>query len=286
MNPSRSPEVTRLCELSRRMYANPYETIEWPEALDPDQWYMSPELISLYGTEAYNAMDEAQKKRLSFLECVNFFSLNIHGEKALIEGLARHLYQTGPVDSGYLHHFLDEENKHMIYFGEFCMRYAGKLYPDRKMVFQREYLPGEESLLFFAKVLIFEEIVDLYNIRMARDPRLPAVVRQINAMHHRDEARHLVFGRRTVRALQEKFAPTWPVEARLEIQRYLANYFTATWREYYNPDVYREAGLADVMAARQAALTSTHGRSHRRAFSTPCMQYLMKADVLKEEPAL
>src|SRR6266705_194388 len=63
-------------------------------------------------------------------------NLNIHGEKALVEGLARKLYEREKREiSPYLHHFLDEENKHMVYFGEFCTRYAGKIYPDKKLIF-------------------------------------------------------------------------------------------------------------------------------------------------------
>ena len=45
--------VDKLCQTSRNKYLNPYDSIEWPETLDPDQWFFSPELISLYGTETY-----------------------------------------------------------------------------------------------------------------------------------------------------------------------------------------------------------------------------------------
>ncbi len=42
-------------------------------------------------------------------------------EKALIEGLAKRLYdEERPSEhSRYIHHFLDEENKHMTFFGNF-----------------------------------------------------------------------------------------------------------------------------------------------------------------------
>jgi len=160
--------VEKLCDSSRENYVNPYTYLEWPQMPDKEQWFMSPELISLYGTSAYETLSDAQRKRLSFYEAVNFFSLNIHGEKSLVEGLAQRLYRKDQNDiAPYLHHFLDEENKHMVYFGGFCLRYAGKVYPDRKMVIPREYAPGEEDFLFFAKVMVFEEIVDVYNVRMS-----------------------------------------------------------------------------------------------------------------------
>src|SRR5262245_1845399 len=151
--------VERLCAVSKARYANPYTAIDWPEQLDRNQWFMSPELISIFGTEAYMRLSAAERRQLSFYEAVNFFSLNIHGERPLVEGLARRLYRKGqPTISSYLHHFLDEENKHMTYFGGFCLRYAGKIYADKKLAFPRPYAPGEEDFLFFTKILLFEKI--------------------------------------------------------------------------------------------------------------------------------
>jgi len=142
--------VEKLCEASKRQYVNPYEYLEWPDALNVETWCTSPELVSLFGTPVYERLTEAERKRLSFYEAVNFFSLNIHGEKSLIEGLAQRVYRReNDLITPYLHHFLDEENKHMVYFGGFCRKYAGKVYPDRKMTIPRDFAPGEEDFLFY-----------------------------------------------------------------------------------------------------------------------------------------
>ena len=90
---------------------------------------------------------------------------------------------------------------HMTWFGGFCRRYAGKIYPDRKLVLPREHAPGEEDVLFFARVMIFELLVDTFNRRMAKDDRLHPLVREINRRHHEDESRHLAFGRLLVEDL-------------------------------------------------------------------------------------
>ncbi|HVF89065.1 MAG TPA: diiron oxygenase [Blastocatellia bacterium] len=284
--------VERLCEASKRDYMNPYSSLEWPETLDPEQWFTSPELISLYGSEAYDRLREPVRKRLSFYEAVNFFSLNIHGEKALVEGLARRLYARGPGGSeseevtGYLHHFLDEENKHMIYFGRFCTKYAGKIYPDKKMAFPREYEEGEEDFLFFAKIMIFEEISDAFNVRMARDDRLVPLARRINLLHHRDEARHLVFGRRMVKELFTRHSEKWSGRTLEGVREYVGNYLKATWREYYNPEVYKDAGLDSPYETYSAALDEPGGRERRRRISEPCVRYLLENEILIEEPLL
>lgn len=273
--------VRKLSASSRRTYQNPYEAITWPDELDRRQWFTSPPFVSLYGTAAWDGLSQDERKELSFWEAVNFYSLNIHGERSLMEGLAHRLYQPGlePV-AEYLHHFLDEENKHSVWFGTFCTRYAGKVYADRKVVFPREYAEGEEDFLFFAKVSIFEEIVDRYNVAMGRDDDLVPVARQINANHHAEETRHLVFGRRIVAELWRQWAVRWSPEVVDGIRAYLEAYIAATWKEYYNPDVYRDAGFGDPWATAAEAWDHPATRAHREEINRFCLRPLVEAGVL------
>lgn len=279
--------VEKLCQASTRDFINPYSYLDWPNELSKEQWFMSPELMSVYGTDIWNELSESQKMILSFYEAVNFFSLNIHGEKPLIEGLAHRLYQkTSNITTPYLHHFLDEENKHMVYFGGFCMKYAGKIYPNRKLSFPAEYEPGEEDFLFFAKVLMFEEIVDVYNVKMSLDERLVPIARQINLLHHKDEARHLVFGRRLVKEIFDTYASTWSAETLKRVRQYLADYLTATWKEYYNPDVFRDAGLSDPYDLAEQLFTSQQACLHRKRISSDFIRTWMTNGYFEQEPSL
>ncbi len=273
--------VRKLSASSRRAYQNPYEAIEWPETLDREQWFTSPELISLYGTPWWDELPDAGRKLLSFWEAVNFYSLNIAGERFLMEGIAHRLYRPGWEGvAEYLHHFLDEENKHSVWFGTFCNRYAGKVYADRKVAFPREYAEGEEDLLFFAEVSVFEEIVDRYNVTMARDERLVDVARRINDNHHTEETRHLVFGRRIVAELWRQWSDRWPPEVIERVRAHIAGFVSATWRDYYNPDVYRDAGLADPYAVARGAWDAT--AAHREAVTARALRPLVAAGVLAD----
>lgn len=274
----------KLAAASRKNYLNPYTYLEWPEPLNLDQWFMSPELISLYGTEIYDNLSQSEQKRLSFFECVNFFSLNIHGEKPLCQGLAKRLYslESGKY-SNYLHHFLDEENKHMIYFAGFCERYAGKIYRDRKLNFERSYAEGEEDFLFFVKVLIFEEIADAYNISMAADKRLEPTAAKINNVHHLEEARHLVFGRQMVEHLFAKYSPSWSEETVELLRSYLYSYIEATWKEYYNPDVYKDAGLSNPYELVSVAWNSQASFDRRELLSRSCYKLLAQLGLMAGE---
>jgi hypothetical protein len=174
--------AVRLTKASRKKFWDVYNSITWPEQLVEGAWMMPPELISIHGTSAWDALDESQRKTLSKFELGNFFSLVLQGERPLVQGLSHRLYQPGNNKdiTEYLHHFLDEENKHMVMFGEFCNRYIGKVYPEKKIALPREYAKGEEEVVFFCKVMVVEELGDYYNVVIEKDERCDPLVREIN----------------------------------------------------------------------------------------------------------
>lgn len=271
----------KLSDASVRQAYSAAEAIVFPETVDRDQWFTSPELISLHGQPEWEAMPENRRKELSFFEAVNFYSINIHGEKSLIEGLARRLYDERSAEhSRYIHHFLDEENKHMTFFGTFCTRYAGKVYADRKFAFAREYLPGEEEFWFFLRVLVFEEIVDHFNLSMSKDERLNPVAKAINHYHHVDESRHLAYGRALVKEIHDRHSPAWGREKTAALPEEIADFMRMTWREHYNPDVYADAGLPDPYGLAARVFDSDVARAFRAKVSAGCIQGLQRSGIL------
>ncbi len=70
--------ATRLTKASRKKLWDVYG-LDWPEQLQEGAWYMSPELVSIYGTELWDSLDEAQQKKLSLYETGNFFSIVLLG---------------------------------------------------------------------------------------------------------------------------------------------------------------------------------------------------------------
>ena len=276
--------VDQLHTASVRNAINPYEYIGWPERVALSEWFTSPELVSIEGTDAWHDLDEEARMRVSFYEAVNFFSLNIFGERQQMEGLARRLYDPDKrVITPYLHHFLDEENKHNVLFGTFCLRYADKVYLHPALAWERTYEPGEEDFLFFAKILIFEEISDRHNLAMGKDDRLVEVARRINQVHHFEEARHLRFGRAVVRELWRQHSPTWSPDTVEGVRETLRDYLAATWLQYYNPAAYRDAGLPDAFALREHVFEHPAARARRRAMSERCLRFLSEAGILEEE---
>lgn len=279
----------RLSLASCRKFYDVYRAIDWPERLDGAAWAMSPELVSLHGTPAWDELDEARRRRLALHEMANVFSLILHGERLLVQGLAHRLYARSnnrPI-TGYLHHFLDEENKHMVMFGEYCHRSIGKVYPDRKLALApRPLAPGEEEVVFFCMAMVVEELGDFYNVAIQQDERVDALTRRINHVHHIDEARHLAFGRRHLAELFERHAPGWDADALAAFRRWLGDYLRACWGEYYNPTAYRDAGIADAYEVRQAAIAHPASVAHRVRASEKLIGHLLRTGVLAERPVL
>ena len=289
MNWSATELAGRLSKISVERSWDPYTAFDWPETLEPEaQWYMSPELISLYGTDVYDALSEVERKRLSFYEINNLFSLVLLGERPLIVGMGNRMYrkQTMGAVTDYLHHFIDEENKHMVLFSTFCNRYLGKIYPEKKVVFDRDYAKGEEDIAFFCKVMIVEELGDHYNRAMKSDPRINALVREINDYHQKDEARHLAFGRAYNAELFEKYATQWDAETLAGFRKWLSEYLVSSWADFYNPTVYKDAGLANAYEIRQMAMAHPVCREFRERASSKLVKYFLKHGFLDEAPAL
>ncbi|MFC9032083.1 diiron oxygenase [Streptomyces arboris] len=250
--------LDRLATKSIDDYYNPYRLFEWPEQLPEDMWWMSPELTTTYGTEWAEKLTPEQLHTLSKHESINFYSLNVHGIRELLVEVVNRIHTAGfETPSEFFHHFIGEENEHMWFFAEFCLRYGKKIY--------RQPAGGAEtaapsdkvqSLLVFARILIFEELVDHFNSAMAEDERLHETIRGINRIHHQDESRHIAFGRELVSLLHQDLKRTATEQELDEVSTYLRRYMRHSFESLYHPQVYRDAGIERPHELRRALLES------------------------------
>ena len=249
--------VPRLTALSLAARPDSSRRFNWPSRVATDRLAMSEELLPIAGLAIYRELDDEQRWRLALLEAANFFSLNINGERELMSGLSLRLYKGRPASiSNYLQHFLEEENSHTAVFARFCLDYGGGIFPDRQVGVPREFARGEEEFLFFARILIFEEIAHFYNKANANDSDIWPLAREINRYHAEDESRHIAFGRLQVEEMWERLASQWGKDERRRIGGYLVRYTGTVLRSYVNPDVYLAAGLS--AGVRQQILESPH----------------------------
>lgn len=274
----------RLSAKSVDDYYNPYRLFEWPDRLPDDMWWMSPELVTTYGTEVAERLDPEQAHKLSRYESINFYSLNVHGIRELLVEVVNRIHTAGfETPSEFFHHFIGEENEHMWFFAEFCLRYGnGKIYRQPAGATAAPASSAAvENLLVFARIMIFEELVDHFNATMAADQRLHETIRAINRIHHQDESRHIAFGRELVQLLFQEVRKTATDEDLAAISAYLRRYMTHSFESLYHPQVYRDAGLDDPHGVRRELLASpARVRAEEQTFRKTA-KFLQKTGIIR-----
>jgi len=265
---------------------SPYSRFQWVDHLPDEQWWMSPDLTTVAGTPWAEQLDPAALMRLSKWESINFFSLNIHGIRELLIEVTRRIHTPGfELPSEFFHRFLGEENGHMWFFAQFCRRYGGKIYPDKMLPVAD---PGDDpelaSFLVFARILIFEELVDHFNIRMGRDEALHPLIREINQVHHDDEWRHIVMGCKLVEHLYQPLRERDDRELRERLDQYLTRYIAASAQLLYNPAAYRDAGIPDAYEFRNTVMESPQRRGHHELFFRRITRFLVGQQIISRSP--
>ena len=281
MNDRVDEMARRLSGLSVENYKNPYVHVVWPETLPDEDWYFREDLISIVDQPEYQALSVAQRKRLSFYEQVNFFSLNVHGERELMKQAIDRLYRhdlQGPV-SEYLHHFIEEESHHSFWFAKYCLKYAGKLYPAHSLPTVPDPDQATDDFLFFMRTVAFEDIVDFYNSEQAACDKLEPTTRFINALHHEDESRHLSFGKVFMREIWDANEAKWGPEKKAQLIKYTEDYLQFVTALYYNPKVYRDVGIQGALDLRNRVMASSPAKALADRATARFRRFLEKAGI-------
>ncbi len=279
--------LDKITQVSIDNHYNVYTRFDWPDSLASDAQWMSPELMSVYGTEYENQIDEPTRRLLGKWESINFYSLNIHGIRELIMEVTRRIHTPGYEDSSeFFHRFIGEENDHMWFFAQFCERYGPKIYPDVSFKLESTGDGLAEDFLIFARIVIFEEIVDYFNMRMGRDARLDPHVQKINWVHHEDESRHIAGGRQIIKQLHQRLRETASPELLAKLDQYVKRYISTSLASLYNPRVYADAGLPQPHAMRRELLQHPARRQRHRDFVKRIVDFMVSSQILTGEEFL
>lgn len=225
-----------------------------PPALDQTRLQFPERLVSLYHHPVYRELDDEQKWRLGLLETVNFFSINIHGERSLVRDLVLRVHRmsalgNSPVIHEYLQHFVHEENAHTFMLAGYCWRYASGVLKDPGLsVGDAASSPAGEELLTFGRTWMLESFLDFLNREAMRDDALDDVPRQIHRVHHIDEARHMTFDKAVIRACVERLRAEGRDDELAAIAAQIAAYGRHAVRRLCNANIYKQLGLAQPMA--------------------------------------
>ena len=247
--------IDRLIDLSKSKSYDAYTRFQWPDEVPVDCLWCNEDLLTTFGTELHDALSDQQKFDLSKWEAINFYSLNVHGIKTVLEFVCRRIHDKRyDMISEYLHLFLAEENDHMWFFARFCKKYGGKIYPAVSMLKTSNVDPVEDDLYMFAGTLIFEEFVDYYNHIVGKNKNVPEIIREINYQHHVDESRHVSFGREIVKELYSEIVRNGADDAQThrinKTFKGLILYFLGLM---YNAQAYSDAGLVSSLGFSSAA---------------------------------
>lgn len=237
----------------------PFTRVAYQAELDTNRPQFPEELLSLYHHPIYASLSVEQKWKLGLLETINFFSINIHGERKLVQGLEERLYVPsrfgGSWDIGnYLQHFIHEENAHTHMLAGYCYRYGDGVMKDYAIQVEEPRLSDVSAeLLFFGRVFVFETFLDYLNTNAMRDERLDVTVRQIHRFHHDEEARHMAFDRGVIEFCAER-AEAMALRDEMElISKLLDDYGRVAVKSLYSPVVYKKIGIKNPTEVAQEA---------------------------------
>lgn len=172
----------------------------------------------------------------------------------------------------------------MWFFAQFCRRYGGKVYRFPRARTAPLHRREVEDFLVFAKILLFEEIVDHCNKVLSRDETLHETIRQINAIHHRDESRHIAFNRELVGLLNGRLRDRLTEPEHTEVARYLRDYLSYCVGLLYSLEAYRDAGIADPVAFRRAVMAHPGRRAAEARLLRRPTSFLRRIGLVEEVP--
>jgi hypothetical protein len=276
--------LDRLTSMSVEDYYNPYRMFDWPDELPEQMWWMTPSLMTVYDTAVGKELSTEQLQAVSKYESINFYSLNVHGIRELLIEVTKRIHTADFREvSEFFHHFIGEENEHMWFFAEFCLRYGPKIY--RQPRGGAETIPpnNAESLLVFARILIFEELVDYFNSKMALDKQLHETIRQLNRIHHQDESRHIAFGRELISLLFTGFRAHATSQELTQINDYIKRYMIFSFESLFNPQVYRDAGLDEPLKIRNRLLADPRRSRFEQLAFRKILSFLSRIGMIEDE---
>lgn len=188
-----------LVRASARKSFDPFAAIDWSVPFDDSRFYLPPDCLPLYGTDAWARMSEKERKAYSRHETAALCGTGIWLENILMRVVVDHLYDLSPTDPTlrYLLVEVGDECRHSAMFGEFVRQAGTPAYrPGRRLRWLgrlvRSAFVGPAA---FLAILAAEELLDSVNRRTMKDRSLHPVSREIARIHVIEEARHVSFAR-------------------------------------------------------------------------------------------
>jgi len=185
---------------------------------------------------------------------VNFFSFNIQGERSLVADMMKRIHSSSRIEgsaavSEYVHHLIHEENAHSYMLSRYCYAYADGVMPEPKLPVAESRLSAlGTELLFYGRVYVLETFLAFLNTKTMQDDMVDDVTRQVNELHHLDEARHIAWDRINVHVYMDALKERGAFDELDVVCDKLDAYRRYALSRLCNPAVYEAAGLPEPLA--------------------------------------
>ena len=269
----------RLLRSSAKASYDPLTTIDWETPVDPDRYAIPPHRVSLYGTELWDQLTEAQRKELSRQEVASVACVGIWFEAILMQMLIRHAYDRDPTTNHvqYSYTEIGDECRHSVMFARFVTRMGAPYYPlDRVGRFLgRFFKTTSNGPLTFSAALFVEELLDQMQRELMADEQVEPLSRAVARLHVTEEARHMRYAR-------EELIRDWPKRralTRAYSRLALALVALHATERLIHPDCYATVGL-DPEQARKVAAANPHWRESKTWFARQAVETFTAAGLM------
>lgn len=171
---------------------------EWDSySLDEGEYFMPPELLSIYGTEIYADLKPEQIRELSRIEAIQVVYLYAYTESVMCYYLARHLVKSDfwSEEHAFILREQIEEYRHQDMFLRWLEILGKDFHPVSRFTKWWTWL---EAIILPARYFFLLQIaIELISREVGRlcfqDMKVNKLVRDLCLMHEREEARHITF---------------------------------------------------------------------------------------------
>ncbi len=270
--------ATRLLESSVRNTFDPDIEVDWAAPLHDDKPFMTPALMSLYGTDLWHGLTDEQRIELSRHEMTSLINVGLWTEIILMRMFARYIYDGDPssAHTQYALTELGDETRHVVMFARTAAKFDAPRYWVPPLIHQlgRLFSATAFGASMWAGILVVEEITDRLQRVMMMDEEVQPLTRSVQRIHVIEEARHVRFAKDELRRLTPGLN-----RAALEWHRfYTAAAATIVIENLVDPRVYRSVGI-DPRAGRAAARTNPHHHATRRRLAEKVVPFLAEVNL-------
>lgn len=275
----REKTADRLLKSSANKFYDPDVDIDWNAPLVDGKRFIPAHRSSLYGTELWETLSEAQRIELGKHEVASVATTGLWFEILLMQMLLKEVYEEDPTTSHaqYALTEIADECRHSTMFARMAARIGCPAYGPvpwlrrlAKLMPAISYGPAR-----YGAILVAEEVLDRLQREQMNDPDIQPLVRMVNRIHVLEEARHVTFAREEVTRGMAKLSKKEILYQQFIIA--LISYFVT--RAFINPHVYQAVGIRPRDGV-EAALNNPNWRESIRWAGEKIMPFLQEAGLV------